>query len=56
MHFNTSAILAGLISVAAAERLGPLRTRASSSFPIPASKGSVTYKEAKTISGTFDGG
>ncbi|KAG9589914.1 pectate lyase, partial [Aureobasidium melanogenum] len=56
MHFHTSAILAGLISVAAAERLGPLRTRASSSFPIPDSKGSVTYDEAKTISGTFDGG
>ncbi|RHZ47645.1 hypothetical protein CDV55_100544 [Aspergillus turcosus] len=26
------------------------------SFPIPASKGSVTYSSAKTISGTFDGG
>lgn len=26
------------------------------SFPIPASKGSVTYKTAKSISGTFDGG
>lgn len=25
-------------------------------FPIPASKGSVTYKEAKPISGVFDGG
>jgi len=56
MHFNASVILAGLLSMAAAERLGPLRTRASSSFPIPASKGSVTYKSAKSISGTFDGG
>jgi hypothetical protein len=56
MHFNASVILAGLLSMAAAERLGPLRTRASSSFPIPASKGSVTYKTAKSISGTFDGG
>jgi pectate lyase len=26
------------------------------SFPIPASKGSVTYSSAKSISGTFDGG
>lgn len=26
------------------------------SFPIPASKGSVTYSKAQTISGTFDGG
>jgi hypothetical protein len=26
------------------------------SFPVPASKGSVTYKTAKSISGTFDGG
>ncbi|KAH6647094.1 pectate lyase [Truncatella angustata] len=26
------------------------------SFPIPASKGSVTYKAPKTFSGTFDGG
>ncbi|GAB7347495.1 hypothetical protein MBLNU459_g4401t2 [Dothideomycetes sp. NU459] len=26
------------------------------SFPIPASKGSVTYTSAKTISGSFDGG
>ncbi|KAF2003201.1 polysaccharide lyase family 3 protein [Amniculicola lignicola CBS 123094] len=25
-------------------------------FPIPASKGSVTYKAAKMVSGTFDGG
>ncbi|KAI4831226.1 pectate lyase [Aureobasidium sp. EXF-8845] len=56
MHFNASVILAGLLSFAAAERMGPLRTRASSSFPIPASKGSVTYKTAKAISGTFDGG
>ncbi|CAD0110919.1 unnamed protein product, partial [Aureobasidium uvarum] len=55
-HFNTSFLLAGLLSLAAAERSGPLRTRAWSSFPIPASKGSVTYKTAKSISGTFDGG
>lgn len=27
-----------------------------SSFPIPSSKGSITYKSAKSISGTFDGG
>jgi hypothetical protein len=26
------------------------------SFPIPSSKGSVTYSSPKTISGTFDGG
>jgi pectate lyase len=26
------------------------------SFPIPASKGSVTYSKAQSVSGTFDGG
>jgi pectate lyase len=26
------------------------------SFPIPSSKGSVTYSSSKSISGTFDGG
>lgn len=26
------------------------------SLPVPASKGSVTYKKAQSISGTFDGG
>lgn len=25
-------------------------------FPVPASKGSVTYKKAQSVSGTFDGG
>lgn len=34
--------------------MGVLSKRAT--FPIPASKGSVTYSSAKTISGTFDGG
>ncbi|THY16311.1 pectate lyase [Aureobasidium pullulans] len=56
MRFSTSAIIAASLSLAAAERMGPLRTRASGSFPIPASQGSVTYDDAKTISGSFDGG
>ncbi|KAI5198963.1 pectate lyase [Aureobasidium subglaciale] len=56
MRFSTSALIAASLSLAAAERMGPLRTRASSSFPIPASQGSVTYDDAKSISGTFDGG
>lgn len=34
--------------------IGALEKRAS--FPIPASKGSVTYKKVQYISGTFDGG
>ncbi|CEI66276.1 putative pectate lyase E [Fusarium venenatum] len=34
--------------------MGALEKRAS--FPIPASKGSVTYKKVQYISGTFDGG
>jgi hypothetical protein len=55
MHFSAS-VLVAFLSLAVAERTGPLRTRNSSSFPIPASKGSVTYKTAKSISGTFDGG
>ncbi|GJC81413.1 putative pectate lyase E [Colletotrichum liriopes] len=33
---------------------GAIEKRAS--FPIPASKGTVTYKAAKAVSGTFDGG
>ncbi|KAI1080961.1 pectate lyase E [Whalleya microplaca] len=34
--------------------IGVLDRRAT--FPIPASKGSVTYKKVQTIKGTFDGG
>lgn len=58
-----SAVLAGLFaSVALAapqgdvtpNTIGVFEKRAS--FPIPASKGSVTYKKAQTVKGTFDGG
>ncbi|KPM44095.1 Pectate lyase E [Neonectria ditissima] len=58
-----SAVLTGLFATAALaapsaditpNTVGVLEKRAS--FPIPASKGSVTYKKVQTISGTFDGG
>lgn len=63
MQFLTSVLLAsstiGLAS--AGSSFGPYRRAnisrsSSSSFPIPASKGSITYDEAQTISGSFDGG
>lgn len=56
MRFSTAAVVAASLSLAAAERKFPLRFRNSSSFPIPDSQGTVTYDEAKSISGTFDGG
>ncbi|KAK7419293.1 hypothetical protein QQX98_003445 [Neonectria punicea] len=58
-----SAVLTGLFATVAIaapsadvtpNTVGVLDKRAS--FPIPASKGSVTYKKVQTIKGTFDGG
>ncbi|KAH7267923.1 hypothetical protein FSOLCH5_008524 [Fusarium solani] len=58
-----SMVIAGLFASAAIatpqgnitpNTMGALEKRAS--FPIPASKGSVTYKSPQTIKGTFDGG
>ncbi|KAF7550654.1 hypothetical protein G7Z17_g5564 [Cylindrodendrum hubeiense] len=58
-----SALLTGLMASAAMampqgdmtpNTMGALEKRAS--FPIPASKGSVTYKSAQAVKGTFDGG
>ena len=36
--------------------LAALELEKRATLPVPASKGSVTYKSAKSISGTFDGG
>ncbi|KAK4620244.1 Pectate lyase E [Fulvia fulva] len=44
-----------LAATAIASPLSDLEARAFS-FPIPSSKGSVTYSSAQSISGTFDGG
>ena len=60
MQFSI-AIIAAIMGFAAA---GPAQSAPADAFalskratlPIPASKGSVTYKAAKEISGTFDGG
>lgn len=55
LHFVSLAALSALILPSLAAPSTQLDKRAFS-FPIPASKGSVTYKKAQTISGTFDGG
>ncbi|KAK4493741.1 hypothetical protein PRZ48_014926 [Zasmidium cellare] len=54
-HFISLAALSTLMAPVFAAPSNELDKRAFS-FPIPASKGSVTYSKAQTISGTFDGG
>nr|OQO23728.1 hypothetical protein B0A51_09035 [Rachicladosporium sp. CCFEE 5018] len=53
--FMTSAIL-GALALGASAIPAPEIVERSFSFNIPASKGSVTYKSAQKVSGTFDGG
>ena len=56
MLFTPSLLTAAAFTgFAIASPLSDLEARAFS-FPIPSSKGSVTYSSAKSISGTFDGG
>ncbi|ORY70966.1 pectate lyase [Pseudomassariella vexata] len=52
--FSVSAVLATPAANMTPNAFNVFNKRAS--FPVPASKGSVTYKSAKTFSGTFDGG
>lgn len=62
MHFSVPLLLAGFAAASpaltsrnpAAYGLAAIEKRYT--FPIPASKGSVTYSAAKSISGSFDGG
>ena len=57
-------IIAAIAAFAAPIAAGPAVSAPADAFamqkrasvPIPSSKGSVTYKKAQTISGTFDGG
>jgi hypothetical protein len=59
-----SSILASILAVAASVSATPTSKNPDNfhaiakraSFPIPASKGSVTYKATQKITGTFDGG
>ncbi|KAM0329432.1 hypothetical protein ACHAQA_004739 [Verticillium albo-atrum] len=52
--FGAAAAIATPASGITPNTMGALEKRAS--FPIPASKGSVTYKKPQVISGSFDGG
>lgn len=61
MKYSATLVLLGASAVLATpavdvtpNTIAALDKRAT--FPIPSSKGSVTYSSAKTISGTFDGG
>ncbi|EFX02836.1 pectate lyase [Grosmannia clavigera kw1407] len=51
-----SIALSGLIATALAIPSTGVTPNTRANFPIPASKGSVTYTKPQTISGTFDGG
>ncbi|PSN72944.1 pectate lyase E [Corynespora cassiicola Philippines] len=61
MKFTIAASILALVAPIAA---GPAQQAPNNFFeltkraslPVPSSKGSVTYKEAKVVSGTFDGG
>jgi hypothetical protein len=53
--FMATALL-GAFAVATSAAPAPELVERSFSFNIPASKGSVTYKSAQVIKGTFDGG
>jgi len=48
--------LLGAFAVATSAAPAPELVERSFSFNIPSSKGSVTYKDAQIIKGTFDGG
>lgn len=48
--------LLGALAVGTSAAPAPEIVERGFSFPIPASKGSVTYKAAQVIKGTFDGG
>ena len=59
MHFSSSFLLASALAIASASSLGPYRrsnTTRGTGFPIPASAGTVTLTETKSITGVFDGG
>ena len=59
MRFSSGLIVASALTIASAESVGPFRrsnVSRAASFPIPASKGSVTYSAAEVITGSFDGG
>ena len=45
-----------ITAVATLAAASPAIVDKRATFPVPSSKGSVTYKSAQTISGTFDGG
>lgn len=53
MRFSETFLVAAVLGLANGREI--LTSRASN-FPIPASKGSVTYKKTQVIKGTFDGG
>ena len=51
-----ASVTAAILALAASGSATSLFHNKRASFPIPASKGSVTYDAAEEISGTFDGG
>lgn len=53
MRFTTGLVMASALAVASAKKSNFSRR---SDFPIPESQGSVTYDEAESVSGSFDGG